>query len=134
MEAVSAGAAAAGGRVIGVTAPAVFPDRAAVNEFVTEVIEAKTLPERVDRLLGVSDASITMHGSIGTLTELMAAWNSAFVARFSSAKPKPLVVVGPRWTRIVTDLAASLETDLSLVYSAPSVDEAVATILATLTN
>ena len=132
MEAVSEGAADNGVRVIGVTAPSVFPDRDSVNRHVTEVIETDTLTERVHHLLAVSDAAIVLPGSIGTLTELVAAWNSAFVTRFSGERPKPLAVVGPKWAGIIRDLTRSLETDDTLVICAPHVDDAVSAVTAAL--
>ena len=125
MEAVSRGAALAGGRVVAVTAPEVFPDRPGANEFVGEEIAAPTLSERIHRLIDMSAASIALAGSIGTLTELMVAWNLAFVARLSSAPPKPVVAIGRRWESIVTDLAGRFGTDGTVVDCVPDVDTAV---------
>ena len=98
MEAVSAGAHAAGGRVIGVTAPAVFSSRSGANRYVGEELRASSLTERIHQILHAADACIALDGSIGTFTELMVAWNLAFVARFSGTDPKPVVAVGARWT------------------------------------
>ena len=130
MEAVSRGAASAGGHVIGVTAPGVFPARDGANAYVAEEIPAPTLTRRIDIMMERADATISLDGSIGTLTELMIAWNIAYVARFSEARPLPVVVVGSKWARIVEDLTAALETDGGLVTIAPGVDEAVAAVTA----
>ena len=106
MEAVSRGAAQAGGHVIGVTAPDVFASRSTANGFVAEEIAAPTLTGRIDIMMDLAAASIALDGSIGTLTELLIAWNVAFVARFSSTSPKPVVAVGPLWGELVPSLTA----------------------------
>lgn len=125
MEAVSRGAASEGGHVLGVTAPAAFPGRHSANRFLTEEWRAAHLMERIHELTNVSSAAITMHGSIGTLTELAAAWNLAFVANRAAQTPKPVIAVGGRWSRLVPVLAEQLETDGSLVTVVGTVDEAV---------
>lgn len=128
MEAVSAGAAAAGGRVIGVTAPEIFPGRSAPNVHLTEERRTAGLMARIGELTDLSAASLALPGSIGTLTELVAAWNLAFVTRFSDATPKPVVTVGERWRQIIADLSDILDIDGSLVTSCGTVSEGVAAV------
>lgn len=128
MEAVSKGARSVGGPVVGVTAPDVFPGRARANAYVTDEQPAGTLTERIHRLIHDSDAVIALPGSIGTLTELMLAWNLAFVAPFSERTPKPVIAVGALWAEIVSSLAECLETDGSLVTLVDNVDEAFSRI------
>ncbi len=128
MEACSRGAAETGARVIGVTAPAVFPGRSAANAWVAEEIAAPTLTERIHTIISLSAACIALDGSIGTLTELLVAWNVAFVARFGTLTPKPLIAVGPSWAALVPALAAAVDTDASLVTLAPDVAAAVAEV------
>jgi uncharacterized protein (TIGR00730 family) len=130
MHAASKGAADAGSHVIGVTAPAVFPGREGANAYVAEEIPAETLTGRIDAMIGLASAVIALDGSIGTLTELMIAWNAAFVARFSSSRPMPVVAVGAKWRAIVPDLARLLNTDGSLVSLVDDVDDAVRTVAA----
>lgn len=130
MEAVSSGAAASGGHVIGVTAPLVFPDRPGANAHVLEERMADTLPQRVARLIEDSDAVIALPGSIGTLTELVMAWNTAFVTRFSGSMPRPVVTVGDTWTRLVAHIATELATDNAIVHCVGDVDAAVAYVVA----
>lgn len=125
MEAVSAGAVSGGGHVIGVTAPQVFPGREGANGFVAEEIRAATLTERIHEITRIAAASIALPGSLGTATELLVAWNLAFVARFSGQVAPPVVAVGTVWRRIVEDLTIHLATDGSLVTCVVSVDEAV---------
>jgi uncharacterized protein (TIGR00725 family) len=128
MEAVSEGARLAGGHVIGVTAPGVFPNREGANRHVVEERAAPSLTERIHSITAMASATITLHGSLGTATELLVAWNLAFVARFSGETPAPVVVVGAPWHGIVADLAKTLETDGSLVTCVDTVEAAVAEV------
>jgi uncharacterized protein (TIGR00730 family) len=132
MEAVSRGARAAGARVVGVTAPTVFPGRPGANEFVTEEIGAPTLTRRIDMMIEMASATITLPGSIGTLTELMMAWNVAFVGRFSSTPPQPVVAVGDPWRNLIPRLTEDLGTDGNLVTWVETVDDAVREVAAAL--
>ncbi len=125
MEAVSRGAAAARAHVVGVTAPDIFASRSGANEFVVEEVAAPTLAKRIDLMMEMASATIALHGSIGTLTELMVAWNIAHVSRFSSRRPEPVVAVGERWRSLVPHVAESLSADGSLVTWVETVDEAV---------
>ncbi len=132
MEAVSSGAAAAGGTVVGITAPTVFPGRSGVNAHVTEERPAPSLTERIHALVASTHGVIALPGSIGTFTELLVAWNVAFVARFNGSQPAPVVAVGAGWRRLVDDIANELSTDGTLVTCVASVDEAVGAITAAL--
>jgi hypothetical protein len=124
MEAVSTGAAVLGGRVIGVTAPAVFTGRPGANQHVTDEWPAATITERIHELLTAADAVIALPGSLGTLTELVVAWNVAFVAPFSGGHPKPIVAVGPTWGELVPMLARRLATNGDLIQCVDTVEEA----------
>jgi len=128
MEAVSKGASEAGGRVVGVTVPAVFRDRAGANGFVDEEREAEHLVERIHQLTNISAGTIVLPGSLGTFAELGVAWNLAFVARFSGEEPKPVVTVGPTWHQLVNNLGSQLATDTGLVRCVATADEAVEAI------
>ena len=125
MEAVSRGARDRGGTVFGITAPEVFPDRPGANEFVSHERPAPHLLDRIHDMTRTSAAAITLPGSLGTLTELVAAWNLAFVARFSGTAPKPLITVGEQWATLVDHLASTLDADRSLVLTVATVDDAV---------
>ncbi len=132
MEAVSSGAAAVGGTVVGITAPTVFPGRSGVNAYVTEERPAQSLTERIHALVASTHGVIALPGSIGTFTELLVAWNVAFVARFNSTQPAPVVAVGAQWQRLIDEIALDLSTDGTLVKCVTSVDEAVGAITAAL--
>jgi len=128
MEACSRGAAEAGGRVIGVTAPAAFPGRSGANAWVGEEVPAGSITERLHLILSISAACITLDGSIGTLTELMVAWNIAFIAGLGGAPAKPVIAVGPSWAALVPELAERLATDASMVTLVPDAAAAVAEV------
>lgn len=128
MEAVSRGAAVEGGHVLGITAPAVFRDRSSANPYVAEELRALSLPSRVANIIDASDAAIALPGSIGTLAELLVAWNTAFVARFSGVRPIPVVTVGAQWAALIPHLSTLLDTDGTLVKAASDVDHAVALV------
>lgn len=128
MEAVSRGAAEAGGKVIGITAPTVFPNRPGPNAHVTEERPAPSLVSRIEDLISMSEAAIALPGSLGTAAELLLAWNVAYVARFSDVRPKPIVAVGDPWQRIVPELSRLLHTDGGLVLTVDTVDQAVAEV------
>ncbi len=89
MEAVSQGAQAAGGEVLGVTCAA-FSERRP-NPYLTGEIQAPDLLERIATLMRVADAYIVLDGNIGTLAELFLSWNLA-----ATGGAKPIVVVGKK--------------------------------------
>ena len=130
MEAVCRGAAEAGGTTIGVTAPAVFPGRAGANQWVQHEIPAADLMERIGTMMKISAAFIAMPGSIGTLTELIVAWNLAFVAPLAGGQFGPVIAVGDTWGRLVPALTAQLDTNGELVTVVPDGGAAVAAVVA----
>jgi hypothetical protein len=130
MEAVSEGAAAAGGHVIGVTAPSVFPGRDGANGHVTVEYQSSTIGARIVKLVELADAWIALPGSLGTATELLVAWNYAYVARFSGTEPGPLYAVGEPWATLVPLLAAGLGTEQHLVRVVADVEQAATAVAA----
>ena len=128
MEAVSLGARSVGGSVVGVTAPAVFPQRPGANEHVTDEWAAGSLVDRIGMLVERTDASIALWGSLGTATELLVAWNVAFVASFSAIERKPVIAVGEPWRRLVPLLEEELSTTMGLVHMVPDVRAAVSAL------
>lgn len=106
MEAVSKGAAMAGGHVIGVTAGLLFRERSSANPYVIQEIVAETLTERIGHLVGLAQGSIVLPGSIGTAAELVIAWNINHIVRLSGGVRFPTVAVGETW-RDLADLLAN---------------------------
>ena len=98
MEAVSRGAAEAGGHVIGVTCEEIEKWRkVSVNRWVKEEIRKKTLMERLQVLIEECDAAIALPGGPGTLTEIALAWNLMIV---ESRHRIPLILVGDGWQSV----------------------------------
>ena len=119
MEAVSRGAAAAGGHVIGVTCDDIgrFHGRAA-NAWVMEERRCPTLLERLKGLIEGSDAAIALPGGPGTLAEIALTWNLMIVG---SLPRRPLILVGEGWKRVWTEFYAQLSD-----YSPPAQRELLA--------
>ncbi|MDE0170111.1 MAG: LOG family protein [bacterium] len=129
MEAVSAGAAGAGGRAIGVTAPSLFPGRPGGNSHLTEEIPAESLIDRIKIMSELSFAYIVLPGSIGTLTELALAWNDAFLAARRGLPPDPVIAFRQAWGRIVEMLTADLRTAPGLITMVDTAREAVDAVI-----
>jgi uncharacterized protein (TIGR00730 family) len=125
MEAVSAGAARAGGRVTGVTAPKVFPDRTGPNPHVHTEVTEETISRRIARLVEMSDAAIALPGSLGTFAELVVAWNAAFVAPSRGLDPLPVIAVGRRWQVLLDTIETTLPTGAGFVRIVASAADAI---------
>jgi hypothetical protein len=98
MEAVSRGAASAGGHVIGVTCDEIerWHGRAA-NAWVTEERKRATLLERLETLIRDAEAAVALPGGPGTLTEVALMWNLMIVG---SLEPRSLVLLGDEWKAV----------------------------------
>lgn len=95
MEAVSHGAADAGGHVIGVTCEEIERWRGSKpNPWVMEEWRCGTLDERIRKLIDGCDAAAALPGGPGTLAELSLMWNRLIIA---AIPPKPLILIGPEW-------------------------------------
>ena len=125
MEAVSKGANDAGGEAIGVTAPSLFPGRPGANRYVTREIVAGSLLERIDELTGLASGVIVLPGSIGTLAELVIAWNLNHVNRLNDGMRLPTVAVGDGWRRVWELATGSLGAFGGDVHVAHSPEEAL---------
>lgn len=118
MEAVSKGASAEGGHVIGVTAPSLFPERSGPNAYVKELIEADGLLSRIGTMIERAGGVIALPGSIGTATELLVAWNHNYLTRRNGGKVLPTVAVGEGWrnmARAFLELGSAEAGDVQLV-------------------
>ncbi len=108
MEAVSRGAAEAGGHVIGVTCEEIENWRKiGANAWVKEERRTKTLMERLETLITGCDAAIALPGGPGTLTEISLMWNLMIV---ESLRRRPLVLVGNGWQSVFDQFFHSFST------------------------
>lgn len=125
MEAASKGAAEAGGRVIGVTAPGLFISRPGANGYVTDEVEATSLTDRLGSLTRLANGAIVLPGSIGTAAELVVAWNINHIARRNGGRRFPTVAVGADWAEFRAFLTGRIGAWGDDVHTAEAVDQAV---------
>ena len=134
MEGVSRGVRAEGGEAIGVLVPTLFPE-AAGNAYLSQRLEEHSLLTRLDRVIGLSQPRliIALPGTLGTLTEICAAWNMAILAPIGKYAPFKLILWRDPWERLLggacEQLALSPEQAAALVYVS-SVEEALAALAA----
>lgn len=106
MEAVSRGAAEAGGHVIGVTCKELEKFRpTGANPWVKEVREFGTLRERLGHLIDCCDAAIALPGGVGTLAEITVMWNGLII---DALRPRPFILVGNGWQQVMESMYAEL--------------------------
>ena len=96
MEAVSRGAAEAGGRVVGVTARS-FQSRA--NRWVQEEIAVETWRDRLFRLIALGQGYVALPGGTGTLAEIAVV--SEMLNKGQLAH-RPLVLLGEFWKPVIS--------------------------------
>ncbi len=127
MEAVSRGVKEAGGLVVGITAPALFPQRNGPNLHVDLELPSASLLTRIERLVDVGVACLALPGGVGTLAEILAAWNLNYIAWLHGRPGKPLGVhqgwlevirpgleVTPETLRLLTPIASLEELEAFL--------------------
>ena len=128
MEAVSKGAAEAGGHVIGVTCEEIEAWRPVrPNRWIDEEWRHPTLKARLDALIEKSDAALALPGGPGTLTEIMLTWNQLIIEAIPA---KPLILIGEGWRRTLAEAFFSSlgeyipETQRARLQFAPTVRDA----------
>jgi hypothetical protein len=95
MEAISRGAADAGGHVIGVTCDEIESWRPVTpNRWVVEERRYGRLRERLYALIDECEAAIALPGGIGTLAEIAVMWSQM---QTGATQKKPLVLLGDGW-------------------------------------
>jgi uncharacterized protein (TIGR00730 family) len=95
MEALSRGAAEAGGHVIGVTCDEIEAWRPVkANPWVTEEWHFTSLQERMHALINNCVACLALPGGVGTLAEITLTWN-LLITRV--IPPRPLILIGSGW-------------------------------------
>ncbi|HSV86727.1 MAG TPA: LOG family protein [Levilinea sp.] len=98
MEAVSRGAAEAGGHVIGVTCEEIERWRpGSPNRWVAEERRFPSLHERLLGLMDGCDAAIALPGGPGTLVEISLMWNRMLINAIAA---RPLILAGEGWRRV----------------------------------
>lgn len=101
MEAVSRGAAEAGGHVIGVTCT-VFTN-SVTNAWVHEERHTTDLMQRMTVLASAGDAIVALMGGVGTLAEITYVWN---LLQIGVMTPRPFLLLGDAWQPIIGAIRA----------------------------
>lgn len=128
MEAVSRGAAEAGGHVIGVTCTEIENYRTGkANPWVHEVVHRETLRERIHTMMTECDAALALPGGVGTLTEVAFMWNHLLTG---ATPPRPLILIGSGWKDTLAAFLAAQDryvpaAQRSLLSYAPNIEAAV---------
>jgi uncharacterized protein (TIGR00725 family) len=111
MEAVSRGAAEAGGTVIGVTCDEIEQYRpSGPNPWLHQEIRTTQLRQRILAMIELSDAAIALPGGVGTLTEVLTTWNHLLIG---AIPPRPLIVIGPEWKRAIDTFLEEFDAYIS---------------------
>ncbi len=121
MEAVSRGAAEAGGTAVGVTVET-WASRLQPNAWLSQEVVAPHLFDRMQRLIA-SDAYVAMPGGLGTLGEVAVTWN---LFQTNSIPTRPLILVGAQWRRFLLHVQREFpvdDRDAALVRSVDTVEE-----------
>ena len=125
MEAVALGVGEEGGTSVGVAIRA-WADRVTPNRWLTHRADAASLLARYPVILD-ADAWVAFPGGVGTLAEVALCWNLMQL----SVPPRPLLVIGERWERLLEafrrDLIVRDPADLHLVRAA-SAEEAAGAV------
>ena len=121
MLAAAKGAAAAGGKVIGVTCRAFKRSRA--NEYITEEVQTDSLAERLAKLVVLGDGYLVLPGGTGTLLEAADVWEHKNKG-FPNAD-KPIILVGAFWQPLVSMMAAADADSVVCVECAETAEDAI---------
>lgn len=128
MEAVSRGAAEAGGHTIGATCDQIEKWRnAKANAWVKEERRFETLRERLYCLIESCYAALALPGGVGTLAEIAVMWSQM---QTQSLPARPLILIGMEWQHVFQTLFAEMDRNIpaghrTLLNFAPNIEAAV---------
>lgn len=99
MEAISKGAKAADGHVIGVTTDQIgLQFKVQPNRYLDETINYADLRDRLLHMVENADGYLAMPGGIGTLHEIAETWE---LMRIGGVPRRPFVCFGPMWEDVI---------------------------------
>lgn len=105
MEAISRGAAEAGGHVIGVTTDEIENySGVRVNPWVKEEVRYALLRDRLLHMAEKASGYVAMPGGVGTLHEIAETWE---LMRLRSIPRRPLICYGAFWEEMLVSFKAS---------------------------
>jgi uncharacterized protein (TIGR00730 family) len=131
MEAVSRGAAEAGGHVIGVTCDEIESWRpVAPNQWVKEEKRQTTLRKRLFVLIDECDGAIALPGGIGTLAEIFLTWAQV---QIHPQDLRPIITVGEGWAEVIKSLLIFQNDyiptkDQNRIVTVPDIETAIDTL------
>lgn len=113
MEAVSRGAAEAGGHVIGATCDEIEHWRPVkANKWVVEEVRFHSLRERLHYLIKTCDAALALPGGIGTIAEIAVMWSHLQTGVLTK---RALILIGDKWKetflRFIDDFAPYIKAE-----------------------
>ena len=130
MEAISKGASKHNVSVIGVTVPSLFSNMSKnsfevkANKFINKEIKTESLSIRIHHLLENSKAIIVLPGKIGTLTELIVAWNTNYLYNISKDKDViPIFLKKKYWKEIIDNMPKDMELNSNFFEYYKNVEE-----------
>lgn len=130
MEAVSKGASKHGVKVIGVTVPTLFNNMSEKsfevrpNEYINEEVATESLSNRIHYLLENSKGIVVLPGRIGTLTELIVAWNTNYLYNINNDKDVvPIMLKKDFWKKIIDDFPKNMELENNFLSYYESVQD-----------
>lgn len=120
MEASARGAASMNGEVIGVTCMRFR--RSGPNRYITREWPTLDFPTRLQTLIRLGNAYVTLPGGTGSLLELAYAWeltNKGLLPR-----PRPIILLGDHWHPVI-DCVRAYQSDATPILYANNVEEAM---------
>jgi uncharacterized protein (TIGR00730 family) len=126
MEAASRGARERGGRVFGIV---MNQFKSEPNRYLTDKVASEHFYERLQNLITRSVGFIALRGGMGTVTEISLVWNKL---QTGVLEPRPLVLVGESWRRVVSSWQENLvvsDSDVGFLDFADTADEACRIII-----
>ena len=127
MEAASRGARDKGGRVFGIV---MNQFKSEPNRYLTDKVASEHFYERLQNLITRSVGFIALRGGMGTVTEISLVWNKM---QTRVLEPRPLVLLGQSWRRVVEAWQQNLvvsESDVSLLDFADTAEQACNIVIA----
>jgi uncharacterized protein (TIGR00730 family) len=121
MEAASRGARERGGRVFGIV---MNQFKSEPNRYLTDKVASEHFYERLQNLITRSVGFIALRGGMGTVTEISLVWNKM---QTRVLEPRPLVLLGQSWRRVVDAWQENLvvsDSDVSLLDFADTAEQA----------
>ena len=127
MEAASRGAREKGGRVFGIV---MNQFKSEPNRYLTDKVASEHFYERLQNLITRSVGFIALRGGMGTVTEISLVWNKL---QTRVLEPRPLVLLGESWRRVVDAWKENLvvsDSDVSLLDFADTAEQACNIVIA----